>query len=56
MPSPKEVFDNRKMYWGFVTAKSDEDFEGSKLERPELSSEHYGEMWRNTLGASRRNP
>lgn len=35
MPNPKEVFDHHENYWSFITAPSDDDFEGQHFDRKE---------------------
>ena len=35
MHNPREVFDNPQQYWGFLTANTDEGFEGQHFDRKE---------------------
>ena len=51
MPSPKEVFDNHKQYWDFLTAPADEDFEGQHFDRKEASrTDGNGSVTKNKVG------
>ena len=36
MPNPKEVFENYQEHWNFITANSDDDFEGQNFDRKEV--------------------
>ena len=50
MPNPKEVFENYQQHWNFITANSDNDFEGQHFDRkevPALGSD--GQVDRDTL-------
>ena len=35
MPNPKDVFENPENYWEFITAGTDDEFEGQCFDRKE---------------------
>ncbi len=42
MPNPREVFDNYRQHWSFITANSDDDFEGQHFDRKEVPATRPG--------------
>ncbi len=50
MLNPREVFDNYQQHWDFITANSDDDFEGQHFDRKEVPPvESDGQVDRNAL-------
>ena len=50
MPDPKEVFENYRQHWDFITANSDDDFEGQHFDRKEVPPiRSNGQVDRNDL-------
>ena len=53
--SPRDVFEDPAKYWGFLTVKSDEDFEGQHFDRKEAGQpqDFQGPGSRTALGSLR---
>ncbi len=49
MPTPKEVFENYQQHWNFITANSDDAFEGQHFDRKEIPTGLNGQVDKNDL-------